>query len=110
MLKKTRTLADLQNSAEFIARHVGPSDKDQQAMLKVLGCNSLEQLTTEVVPAAITMTERLDIVDGCTEAKALAELREIANHNKVFRSFIGQGYYGTITPNVIQRSIPSWIF
>lgn len=111
MLKKTRTLADLQNSAEFIARHVGPSDKDQQAMLKVLGCNSLEQLTTEVVPAAITMTESLDIVDGCTEAKALAELREIANHNKVFRSFIGQGYYGTITPNVIQRNIlenPAW--
>ena len=111
MLKKTRTLADLQNSAEFIARHVGPSDKDQQAMLKVLGCNSLEQLTTEVVPAAIAMTERLDIVDGCTEAKALAELREIANHNKVFRSFIGQGYYGTITPNVIQRNIlenPAW--
>ena len=111
MLKKTRTLADLQNSAEFIARHVGPSDKDQQAMLKVLGCNSLEQLTTEVVPATITMTERLDIVDGCTEAKALAELREIANHNKVFRSFIGQGYYGTITPNVIQRNIlenPAW--
>ena len=111
MLKKTRTLADLQNSAEFIARHVGPSDKDQQAMLKVLGCNSLEELTTEVVPAAITMTERLDIVDGCTEAKALAELREIANHNKVFRSFIGQGYYGTITPNVIQRNIlenPAW--
>ena len=64
MLKKTRTLADLQNSAEFIARHVGPSDKDQQAMLKVLGCNSLEELTTEVVPAAITMTESLDIVDG----------------------------------------------
>ena len=111
MLKKTRTLADLQNSAEFIARHVGPSDKDQQAMLKVLGCNSLEELTTEVVPAAITMTESLDIVDGCTEAKALGELREIANHNKVFRSFIGQGYYGTITPNVIQRNIlenPAW--
>ena len=111
MLKKTGTLADLQNSAEFIARHVGPSDKDQQAMLKALGCNSLEQLTTEVVPAAITMTERLNIVDGCTEAKALAELREIANHNKVFRSFIGQGYYGTITPNVIQRNIlenPAW--
>ena len=67
MLKKTRTLADLQNSAEFIARHVGPSDKDQQAMLKVLGCTSLEQLTTQVVPAAITMTDSLDIVDGCTE-------------------------------------------
>ncbi|MFT4652286.1 MAG: glycine dehydrogenase [Porticoccaceae bacterium] len=111
MLKKTRTLAEMQNSAEFIARHVGPSDKDQQAMLKTLGCNSLAQLTSEVVPAAIAMTEKLDIVDGCTEAKALAELLEIARHNKVFRSFIGQGYYGTITPNVIQRNIlenPAW--
>ena len=111
MLKKTRTLAEMQNSAEFIARHVGPSDKDQQAMLKTLGCNSLAQLTSEVVPAAIAMTENLDIVDGCTEAKALAELLEIARHNKVFRSFIGQGYYGTITPNVIQRNIlenPAW--
>ncbi|MDE0748205.1 MAG: aminomethyl-transferring glycine dehydrogenase [Porticoccaceae bacterium] len=111
MLKKTRTLADLQNSAEFIERHVGPSNTDQQAMLEVLGCNSLKQLTSEVVPAAIAMTESLDIIDGCTEAKALAELREIASHNKVFRSFIGQGYYGTITPNVIQRNIlenPAW--
>jgi glycine dehydrogenase len=111
MLKKTRTLAEMQNSAEFIARHVGPSEKDQQAMLKTLGCNSLAQLTSEVVPAAIAMTEKLDIVDGCTEAKALAELLEIARHNKVFRSFIGQGYYGTITPNVIQRNIlenPAW--
>ena len=111
MLKKTRTLAELQNSAEFIARHVGPSDKDQQAMLKVLGCKSLEQLTNEVVPTAIAMTKSLDIVDGCSETKALAELREIASHNKVFRSFIGQGYYGTITPNVIQRNIlenPAW--
>ena len=111
MLKKTRTLAEMQNSAEFIARHVGPSDKDQQAMLKTLGCNSLAQLTSEVVPAAIAMTENLDIVDGCTEAKALAELLEIARHNKVFRSFIGQGYYGTITPNIIQRNIlenPAW--
>ncbi|MFM1571649.1 MAG: aminomethyl-transferring glycine dehydrogenase [Porticoccaceae bacterium] len=111
MLKKTRTLADLQNSAEFIERHVGPSNTDQQAMLEVLGCNSLKQLASEVVPAAIAMTESLDIIDGCTEAKALAELREIASHNKVFRSFIGQGYYGTITPNVIQRNIlenPAW--
>jgi glycine dehydrogenase len=99
------------NSAEFIARHVGASDKDQQEMLKALCCTSLEQLTNEVVPTAIAMTQSLDIIDGCTEAKALTELLEIANHNKVFQSFIGQGYYGTITPNVIQRNIlenPAW--
>ncbi|MDB4322313.1 aminomethyl-transferring glycine dehydrogenase [bacterium] len=111
MLQKKRTLADLQNAAEFIARHVGPSTEDQQQMLSVLGCANLQELTAQVVPEVIAMTEDLAIVDGCTEAQALAELREIAGHNKVFKSFIGQGYYGTITPNVIQRNIlenPAW--
>ena len=111
MLQKKRTLTDLQNAAEFIARHVGPSADDQQQMLSALGCTNLQQLTAQVVPEAIAMAEELAIVDGCTEAQALAELREIASHNRVFKSFIGQGYYGTITPNVIQRNIlenPAW--
>ena len=111
MLQKKRTLADLQNSAEFIARHIGPSPEDQQQMLSLLGCSNLKQLTAQVVPKAIAMAESLDIVDGCTEAQALAELRVIASQNKVFKSFIGQGYYGTITPNIIQRNIlenPAW--
>ena len=111
MLQKKRTLADLQNSAEFIARHIGPSPEDQQQMLSQLGCNSLQELTAQVVPKAIAMAESLDIVDGCTEAQALAELRVMANQNKVFKSFIGQGYYGTVTPNIIQRNIlenPAW--
>ena len=111
MLKKRRTLADLENSAEFTARHIGPNNADQLAMLQALGCQTLEQLTKQVVPAAIAMTESLAVDDGCTEAQALLELKQIASHNKVFRSFIGQGYYGTITPNVIQRNIlenPAW--
>ena len=111
MLKKRRTLADLENSAEFTARHVGPGKADQVAMLDALGCKTLEQLTQQVVPEAIAMNERLAIDDGCTEAEALYELKQIASHNKVFRSFIGQGYYGTVTPNVIQRNIlenPAW--
>ncbi len=111
MLQKKRSLKDLQNAAEFIARHIGPSAEDQQQMLSTLGCNSLEQLTSEVVPEAIAMAEELDVVDSCTEAQALAELRALAEQNKVFRSFIGQGYYNTITPNVIQRNIlenPAW--
>ncbi len=80
-------------------------------MLASLGCNNLQQLTGQVVPEAIAMTESLAIVDGCTEAQALAELREMASLNQVHKSFIGQGYYGTITPNVIQRNIlenPAW--
>ena len=111
MLQKKRTLADLQNSAEFIARHIGPSPEDQQQMLSQLGCSNLQELTAQVVPKAIAMVESLDIVDGCTEAQALAELRVMANQNKVFKSFIGQGYYGTVTPNIIQRNIlenPAW--
>ncbi|MDG1819825.1 MAG: aminomethyl-transferring glycine dehydrogenase, partial [Porticoccaceae bacterium] len=76
-----------------------------------LNCNSLQELTAQVVPEAIAMVDDLAVVDGCTEAQALAELRVLAKQNKVFRSFIGQGYYNTITPNVIQRNIlenPAW--
>ena len=111
MLQKKRSLADLQNASEFVARHIGPAADDQQAMLASLDCNNLQQLTEQVVPEAIAMTESLAIVDGCTEAQALAELREMASLNQVHKSFIGQGYYGTITPNVIQRNIlenPAW--
>ena len=111
MLQQKQTLADLQNSAEFIARHIGPSSEDQQQMLSQLGCSNLQELTAQVVPKAIAMVESLDIMDGCTEAQALDELRVMANQNKVFKSFIGQGYYGTITPNIIQRNIlenPAW--
>ncbi len=111
MLQKKRSLKDLQNTAEFIARHIGPSVDDQQQMLATLGCNSLQQLTSQVVPEAIAMAEELAVVDSCTEAQALTELRALAEQNKVFRNFIGQGYYNTITPNVIQRNIlenPAW--
>ena len=111
MLQKKRTLADLQNSAEFIARHIGPSADDQQQMLSTLGCSNLGELTAQVVPEAIAMADELAIDNSCTEAQALAELRTLASQNKVFRSFIGQGYYNCITPNVIQRNIlenPAW--
>jgi glycine dehydrogenase len=111
MLQKKRTLKDLQNAAEFIARHIGPSAEDQQQMLGTLDCTSLQELTAQVVPEAIAMADDLAVIDGCTEAQALTELRALAEQNKVFRSFIGQGYYNTITPNVIQRNIlenPAW--
>lgn len=111
MLQKKRSLTDLQNQTEFVARHIGPGQDDQQAMLASLGCANLAELTKQVVPEAIAMTQPLDITDGCTEAQALTELRDIASQNQLFKSFIGQGYYGTITPNVIQRNIlenPAW--
>ena len=111
MLQKKRTLNDLQNAEQFVSRHIGPSIDDQQAMLSTLGCNNLQQLVEQVVPASISINQPLELADGCTEAQALKELREIAQQNKLAKNFIGQGYYGTLTPNVIQRNIlenPAW--
>lgn len=111
MLQKKRTLNDLQNAEQFSSRHVGPSIDDQQAMLSLLDCNNLQQLIEQVVPESIISDQPLDLPAQCTEAQALKELREIAGGNKICKSFIGQGYYGTLTPNVILRNIlenPAW--
>jgi glycine dehydrogenase len=111
MLQQKRNLEQLKNPAEFLARHIGPSPDDQQQMLNALGCNNLQQLIDQVVPASIAADKPLDLQDSCTEIEALAELRQIAEQNKLFKSYIGQGYYGTLTPAVIQRNIlenPAW--
>ena len=111
MLQQKRNLEQLQNAAEFLARHIGPSPDDQQQMLHALDCNNLQQLIEQVVPKSIAVSEPLDLQDSCTEVEALAELRQIAEQNKLYKNFIGQGYYGTHTPAVIQRNIlenPAW--
>ena len=66
MLDTQTTLTGLENAAEFIARHVGPSADDQQKMLEIVGCETIQDLTRQVVHKAIAMTEALDIVDGCS--------------------------------------------
>jgi glycine dehydrogenase len=111
MLQKKRTLNDLQHAEQFVKRHVGPSVEDQQAMLSLLDCNNLQQLIEQVVPESITNNKPLDLPLQCTESQALKEIRQIANKNKICKSFLGQGYYGTLTPNVILRNIlenPAW--
>ena len=111
MLQKKRTLNDLQHAEQFATRHVGPSIDDQQAMLSLLDCNNLQQLIEQVVPESIISDQPLKLPTQCTEAQALKELRQIATGNKIFKSFVGQGYYGTLTPNVILRNIlenPAW--
>ncbi len=111
MLQKKRTLNDLQHAEQFTTRHVGPSIDDQQAMLSLLDCNNLQQLIEQVVPESIISDQPLKLTTKCTEAQALKELRQIATGNKIFKSFVGQGYYGTLTPNVILRNIlenPAW--
>ncbi|WP_027486434.1 aminomethyl-transferring glycine dehydrogenase [Allorhizobium undicola] len=92
-------------------RHIGPSPSEMAEMLKVVGYNSLDALIDATVPASIRQPVPLTWGAAMTEREALDKLRETANKNKVLTSLIGQGYYGTITPPVIQRNIlenPAW--
>jgi glycine dehydrogenase len=95
----------------FARRHIGPNPEEVAGMLEPLGYKSLESLVDAVVPPAIRLRRPLDLPAPKGEREALEELREIMGQNKVFRSFIGQGYYDTITPPVIQRNVlenPGW--
>ncbi len=105
------TLAQLENASEFVARHIGIDAADEQLMLKAIGETSRRTLIDSIVPRSIARTSKMDIPDAITEAAALAELKSLADKNQVFKSYIGQGYYGTHTPGVILRNIlenPAW--
>ncbi|GAB4400830.1 MAG: aminomethyl-transferring glycine dehydrogenase [Rhodoferax sp.] len=104
-------LAELENRSEFIARHIGISPQDEALMLRAVQAPSRAALIDEVVPAAIRRRQPMAIPEPLSEAQALAELKAIAARNKVFKSYIGQGYYGTHTPGVILRNVlenPAW--
>jgi glycine dehydrogenase len=104
-------LRDLDPHTDFIPRHIGPSTADQAKMLGEIGVDSLDALIGEVVPGGILMNGALGLPAAHSEPEALAALRDIASRNLVFRSYIGQGYYGTHVPNVILRNIlesPAW--
>ncbi|RIL05100.1 MAG: glycine dehydrogenase (aminomethyl-transferring), partial [Proteobacteria bacterium] len=102
------------DAAPFLSRHIGPSDSDAAKMLGELGCSDLEQFIARVVPGPIRLKESIGSFNfsaPLTESLALSALEAIASKNKVFRSFIGLGYFGNITPPVIQRNIlenPGW--
>ncbi len=103
--------ADLSGPAPFEARHIGPRSQDIEAMLQVLGVGSLAALIDQAVPESIRRRQPLDIPDGQSEETLLADLKEIASKNQVYRSFIGMGYAGCFTPAVIQRNVlenPGW--
>jgi glycine dehydrogenase len=104
-------LRDLDPHSDFIPRHVGPGQADQAKMLAAIGSPDLDSLIKEVVPPSILKRGALNLPQARSEADALAELKEIAGRNQVFRNYIGQGYYGTHVPNVILRNIlenPAW--
>ena len=105
------SLQALENSHEFIPRHIGPDADEQQKMLAAIGKPSLDALIRDVMPDSIARARPMDLPAPITEAAALAELKAIASKNQVLKSFIGQGYYGTHTPGVILRNIlenPAW--
>ena len=97
--------------SNFSKRHIGPTTKEINEMLNELGLNSTDELIERSVPGSIRDTSDLGIGKGLNEFSFLNAIKVLAKKNKVFRSYIGNGYYGTITPTVIQRNIlenPGW--
>lgn len=95
----------------FVNRHIGPDQDELHAMLQTIGVDSLAQLIDETVPDNIRMQRELNIPTAQSEFEYLRELKEVASMNKVYKSYLGMGYYGTITPSVILRNIfhnPGW--
>ncbi|MDH3247538.1 MAG: aminomethyl-transferring glycine dehydrogenase [Acidimicrobiia bacterium] len=98
-------------ATRFVDRHIGPRPAEISKMLAEIGSAGLEDLISETVPARIRTTSPLDLPNALSEPEAIERLREFADKNTVLTSLIGQGYYGTITPPVIQRNIlenPAW--
>ena len=95
----------------FRDRHIGLSDDERSLMLETLGLNSMDELATRVVPDNIRKQKPMSLPDALSEVDALAELKTIASKNQLVRTLIGQGYYHTLTPAVIQRNVlenPAW--
>lgn len=98
-------------SKEFQQRHVGPNENETQQMLNVIGVSSIDELVNQTVPPSIRMERDLDLPAAMSEAEYLNHIKEVSLKNKVFKNYIGQGYYDTITPSVILRNIfenPAW--
>jgi len=96
---------------QFVTRHNGPNSQDVQAMLNKINAPSLDALIDQTVPAAIRLKNPLNLPEGMSEHDFLAHLRGIAAKNKLYKSYIGLGYYNTILPPVIQRNVlenPGW--
>jgi len=95
----------------FETRHIGPRDHEIQSMLKKIGVQSMVELINKTIPTSIRIPNHLNLPDGISEYEYFNYIKEIASRNKIYKSYIGMGYYNTIMPAVIQRNIlenPSW--
>ncbi len=107
----TELLQSLSTQNEFVGRHNGPKLSDQQKMLEAINVVSLDALISETVPANIRLEQPMTLAEAKSEADMLATMKQFAKQNQVKRTFIGQGYYNTFTPNVILRNVlenPGW--
>ncbi len=107
----TELLHSLSTQNEFVARHNGPNTADQAKMLKAINAASLEALIAETVPANIRLEKPMSLAPAKSEADMLTAMKAFAQQNQIKRTFIGQGYYNTFTPNVILRNVmenPGW--
>ena len=110
-LENTAPLMALQQTDDFIHRHIGPSPDDIGEMLNAVGATSLDDLMDSTVPASIRLDAELQLPEPNSETDTLAKLREYATGNQVVKSMIGMGYYGTHVPQVIARNVlenPGW--
>lgn len=101
----------MENFNSFALRHIGLSQADIESLLDQLGYKDLEEFSKSVLPENIFIDQKLELNDAMSEEDALKAIKEISKANSVYRSFIGQGYYGTITPKVILRNVfenPGW--
>ena len=104
-------MINLRSTDHFVNRHIGPDAEQKQEMLKAIGVNSLEELIDQTIPHNIRKREKLNLPDAQSEYNYLKELKKKASKNKVFRSYIGMGYYGTIVPAATRRNVlenPGW--
>ncbi len=111
MVQKRAAFEDLQQRTDFIDRHIGPGEADRKAMLETLGFESMDAFIRKVIPDAIHSEAPLNLDGARSEPEVLEALQQIASKNKVFKSYIGMGYYNTHTPTVILRNLlenPAW--
>jgi glycine dehydrogenase len=111
LMQSALSLNKLENTDEFVARHIGVDEASEQHMLKAIGAASRRTLIEAIVPDSIKRANAMKLPTPITEAEALAEMKAIANKNKLMKNFIGQGYYSCHTPSVILRNIlenPAW--
>ena len=104
-------LSKLEQTDDFVTRHIGPRDDEVSDMLRQIGVASIDQLIETAVPDSILDTSALELSASRSESNVLAELRDMADANRVMKSLIGMGYYNCITPPVILRNVlenPGW--